>query len=137
MTTTAPFETSWGIVHDAGRSQGPDFDTHALHRGIELGDVETLMGLYHADATIEIVDQTAPPSTPNVLSGTAAIRAFYDDISCRDMEHRLATVIVDDAGAAFLERCQYPGGPGVVVASTIELLDGRIARQVMVQSWDA
>jgi hypothetical protein len=113
------------------------FDTDALHRGIEQGDVEALIGLYTEDATVEIVDQTAPPTTPHVLEGAAAIRAFYDDISCRDMHHRLAQVVVDGSGAAFLERCEYPGGPKVVVASTIELTEGRISRQVMVQSWDA
>jgi ketosteroid isomerase-like protein len=117
-------------------TQATHFDTGALQRGIERGDVEALMGLYADDATVEIVDQTTPPTTPRMLQSKKEIRAFYDDVSCRDMDHRLEHVIATEGGAAFLERCEYPGGPKVVVASTLELDDGRITRQVMVQSWD-
>lgn len=115
----------------------PGFDVDALRRGIENGDIEALIGLYAEDATLEIVDQTNPPSSPLVFSGRAEIRRLHDEISCRDMVHRLEQAIVGSDGAAYLERCEYPDGPGVVVASTLVLRDGAIVRQVLVQSWDA
>lgn len=108
-----------------------------LRRGIERGDVEALTGAYAIDATLEVVDASAPPSAPRVLRGRAEIRRFHDDIACRDMVHRLDMVVVGAGAAAYLERCSYPDGTGVVVASTMELRGPVVARQVMVQSWDA
>lgn len=126
-----------GTARSEQRLERPRGLEERLRAGIEQGDVEALMGLYAFDASIEIVDQTTPPSSPRVLRGSTEIRRFYDDISCRDMEHRLEHVVLDSDRAGFLERCEYPEGPRVVVASTLELTDGAITRQVMVQSWDA
>jgi len=37
---------------------------------------------------------------------------------------------------AFTENCAYPDGTTVFCMSTIELENGKIARQTVVQAWD-
>ena len=44
-------------------------------------------------------------------------------------------MVADDA-VAFTEACRYPDGTNVLCATVLELADGRIVRQVVVQAWD-
>ena len=53
------------------------------------------------------------------------------------MTHRVEMQVVGDGGAAFTEACRYPDGTNVLCAAVLELRDGRIARELGVQAWDA
>lgn len=108
----------------------------ALRQAIESRDGQTLAGFYTDDATLRIVDQMNPPSHPHEIKGREAITAYYDDVCGRTMTHRLDTGIVEGDRLAFTQTCTYPDGKRVFCASNLELLGGRIARQISIQAWD-
>lgn len=45
--------------------------------------------------------------------------------------------IAQDDHAAYVESCQYADGGRVLAESMVLLRDGRIAEQILIQSWDA
>lgn len=109
----------------------------ALRRAIETRDGETLASFYTDDAVLRIVDQENPPSRPNEIVGRDAIAAYYADVCGRTMTHRVDTAVADGDRLAFTQTCTYPDGKRVFCAATLELVDGRIARQMAIQAWDA
>jgi hypothetical protein len=52
------------------------------------------------------------------------------------MTHEVQTPVVADDAVAFTEACRYPDGANVLGATVLELVGGRIVRQVVVQAWD-
>jgi ketosteroid isomerase-like protein len=109
----------------------------ALRRAIESRDGQTLAGFYADDAELRIIDQMNPPGSPREIKGRAAIAEYYDDVCGRTMTHRVAFGIADGDRAAFTQLCTYPDGNRVFCSSTLELADGKIARQTSVQAWDS
>ncbi|MFF8772748.1 nuclear transport factor 2 family protein [Kitasatospora sp. NPDC015120] len=112
------------------------FDVRALREGIERADAGALLALYADDAELRVVDRKTQPSHPLVMHGRAEIGAMLDDLYGREMSHTLEQVVVQEDRLAFLESCRYPDGVRVLVSSTAELRDGRIADQTSVQVWD-
>jgi uncharacterized cupin superfamily protein len=114
------------------------FDIETLRRGIEMRDATAMRGLYAENALMTLVDQRDQPSHPHEISGADAIGAFLDEICSRDMEHHLDQVVVsaDGTHAAYQEQCSYPDGTKVMSTSMLDLRDGRIAAQTLVQAWD-
>ncbi|WP_042434241.1 cupin domain-containing protein [Streptacidiphilus anmyonensis] len=116
----------------------PMFDVEMLRRGIEDRDASALRGLYATDARMTIVDHRDQPSHPMEITGTAAIGEFLDDVCSREMEHRLGQVVVsaDGSHAAYLEECRYPDGTRVLSTSMLDLRDGLVTTQSVLQAWD-
>ena len=108
-----------------------------LKRALEQRDATAQLALYAEDAEVTLVDRINTPGTPRVLRGREEIRRWIEDICERDMTHRVEMQVVGDGGAAFTEACRYPDGTNVLCAAVLELRDGRIAREVGVQAWDA
>ena len=108
----------------------------ALRRAIESRDGVTLAGFYADDAELRIVDQNHPPSSPQVVSGRAAITAYYDDVCGRTMTHSVDHGVVAGDRLAFVQTCTYPDGKRVCCSAMLELMDGMIVRQTAVQAWD-
>lgn len=52
------------------------------------------------------------------------------------MTHKVDTTIADGDNLAFTQACDYPDGTKVFCAAMLELKDGQIARQTVVQAWD-
>jgi hypothetical protein len=52
------------------------------------------------------------------------------------MTHKVETTIVDGNKLAFTQDCTYPDGAKVLAISVIELKDGKIQNQSLVQAWD-
>jgi hypothetical protein len=71
-----------------------------------------------------------------VLSGRDQIRAWIEDLTARDMTHRVGHPVHDASGAAYVVTCRYPTGAQVLCSTVIELADGAIAKQSVVQVWD-
>lgn len=108
----------------------------AIKKAIEGRDGKTLSGFYSDDALLRVIDRNNPPSKPREVRGRAAISTFWDDICSRAMTHKVETTIAQGDGLAFTQACAYPDGTKVFCAAVLELKDGRIARQTVVQAWD-
>jgi len=113
------------------------FDAGTLRAAIESRDVATLGELYADDATIEVVDAGNTPSRPRTLDGRAEIDAFLRDVYGRDMTHSVDLVARAEDALGYSVRCSYPDGTRVLCNAVAHLRDGRIAREVIVQAWDA
>lgn len=108
----------------------------AIKQAIETRDSKMLSGFYNDDAQLRIIDRNNPPSKPREIKGRAAITTFWDDICGRAMSHRVDTTIAQGDTFAFTQACAYPDGMKVMCMSVMDLKDGRIARQTVVQAWD-
>lgn len=111
-----------------------DFET--LRRAIEERDAETLTRFYADDAELHTVNKNTTPSSPLVLRGKQEISEYLRDVYSREMTHRVENEVLGDDRIAFFEACEYPDGTRVLGAETLELRDGKIARQVNVEAWD-
>jgi hypothetical protein len=112
------------------------FDLDRFTRAAEQRDATTQLSMYGPDAAVTIVDKISQPGSPRVLRSREEIQAWLQDTYARDMTHTVRRAIKDDAGAAYLQACRYPDGTNVLCATVIELDDGVIAGQTVVQAWD-
>ena len=112
------------------------FDLEAMRRGIEGRDADLLIGLYADDAELRIVNKNTPPSSPRELRGKEEISEYLRDVCGREMTHRVGDEVVGENRVAFNEACEYPEGLKVLTATTLEVRDGKISRQVNVEAWD-
>jgi hypothetical protein len=112
------------------------FELERFCRAAEQRDTQTQLAMYAPDATVTIADRVTQPGSPRVLHKQAEIRAWLDDVGGREMSHTVLHKVRDDSGAAFTEACRYPDGTNVLCATVLELSDGQITRQTVVQAWD-
>ena len=108
----------------------------AIKQAIETRDGKALAGFYRDDAVVRIIDRNNPPSRPREIRGRAAIATFWDDICSRAITHSVDTTIAEGDRLAFTQACAYPDGAKVFCAATLDLKDGKIANQTVVQAWD-
>lgn len=111
-----------------------DIDT--IRTAHEQRNPDLLLGLYADDALMQIVDRTHPPSAPLELRGKQAIADFFRDVYSRDMTHHVIDEVVSKDRLSFDVACQYRSGERVLAASTCELQNGKIVREVTIQAWD-
>ncbi|MER9680202.1 nuclear transport factor 2 family protein [Mesorhizobium sp. M0184] len=111
-------------------------DGAAIKKAIEGRDGKLLASFYADDALVRVIDRNNPPSKPREIRGRAAITTFWDDICSRAMTHKVDTTIADGNNLAFTQACSYPDGTKVFCAAMLELKNGQIARQTVVQAWD-
>jgi len=108
----------------------------AIKQAIESRDGRTLSSFYADDALLRVIDRNNPPSRPRDIRGRAAITTFWDDICSRAMTHRVEMSVTEGDRMAFTQACAYPDGTKVFCMAALELKDGRIAEQTVVQAWD-
>lgn len=108
----------------------------AIKKAIEGRDGKTLAGFYANDAVVQVIDRNNPPSKPREVRGRGAIATFWDDICSRVMTHKVDITITEGDRMAFTQACAYPDGTKVFCAAVMDLRDGQIARQTVVQAWD-
>ncbi|WP_395448244.1 nuclear transport factor 2 family protein [Aminobacter sp. UC22_36] len=108
----------------------------SIKKAIEGRDGPMLSSFYADDALVRVIDRNNPPSKPREIRGRAAITTFWDDICSRAMSHRVDLTIAQGDNLAFSQDCAYPDGTKVFCAAMLELKDGKIARQTVVQAWD-
>ena len=108
----------------------------AMKRAIEGRDSAAMSGFYSEDAILHIIDRDNPPSKPNAVVGKKAITSYFADVCGRDMTHTLVKGVADDKHLAFTQSCAYPDGTKVLCSTMIELKNGKIAKQTVVQAWD-
>jgi hypothetical protein len=112
------------------------FDLDRFARATEERDASTQVSMYAPEATVTIADRITQPGSPRVLTGTEEIKGWIQDIAGRDMTHSVQHKVSSDDGAAFTLACRYPDGTNILCATVIELEDGVIAQQTVVQAWD-
>jgi len=108
----------------------------AIKRAIEARDGRLLASFYADDALLRVIDRNNPPSKPREVKGKSAIATFWDDICSRAMTHKVDTSIAEGNRLAFTQACAYPDGARVFCVAVLELEDGKIAQQTVVQAWD-
>ncbi|WP_439624830.1 nuclear transport factor 2 family protein [Shinella sp.] len=111
-------------------------DGAAIKKAIEGRDGKMLASFYTDDAVVCVIDRNNPPSKPREIRGRQAIATFWDDICSRAMTHKVDATIAQGDHLAFTQACAYPDGTRVFCAAILDLSNGRIARQTVVQAWD-
>jgi hypothetical protein len=112
------------------------FDLARFRRALEERDSEVQLGMYAPDARVTIADRITTPGSPRVLRGHDEIQSWIEDVSSREMTHEVGHCVEDEHGAALTEACRYPDGTNVLCATVLELSDGQIVNQRVVQAWD-
>ena len=107
-----------------------------IKRAIEGRDGRMLSSFYAEDAVVRVIDRNNPPSRPREVRGRSAITTFWDDICSRAMTHDVAFSVAEGDRLAFSQACAYPDGAKVFCLAMVDLKDGKIARQTLVQAWD-
>ncbi|MEU3018102.1 MULTISPECIES: nuclear transport factor 2 family protein [unclassified Nocardiopsis] len=120
----------------SANTNGNEFDIEVFRRAVEDGDTALLIRQFAEDADMETVDRRTPPSSPTVLHGRSSIEDQLRQVYSMDLEHEVLEYFTDGDRAAYTERCTYPDGLTVRSMSLLDLEDGRIVRQSMVQAWD-
>lgn len=112
------------------------FDLERFARAAEERDAATQLSIYGPAATVTIVDKITQPGAPRVLRTREQIAGWLHDMFAREMTHSVGHLVIDDSGAAFTVSCRYPDGTNVLCATLLELVDGQIGDQTVVQVWD-
>lgn len=108
----------------------------AIKEAIEGRDGRRLASFYADDALVRVIDRNNPPSRPREVRGRTAIATFWDDICSRAMTHKVDVSIAEGDRLAFSQACAYPDGAKVFCMAMLDLKDGKIANQMVVQAWD-
>lgn len=117
-------------------AKGLDFE--ALRLAIERCDPDLVLGFYDEEADLSIVNAGAPQSSPFELRGKAEIAKHLRAVFGQGASHRVEREeVVGEDRVTFREACEYPDGSRVVVATTLDLSEGKIVRQVDVVAKDA
>lgn len=112
------------------------FDVDRFTRAAEDRDAATQLSMYGSDAVVTINNKTSQPGAPRVLHGREEIRAWLEDTYARDMTHKVRHRVHDGTGAAYTQACTYPDGTNVLCATVIEVADGVISGQTVIEVWD-
>lgn len=107
-----------------------------LKRAVEGRDASVLAGLYADNAVMQVIDRDNPPSKPRKLEGKGAIASYFNDVCGRDMTHKVESGLAVGNRLAFTQSCAYPDGTKVFCSAMVEIKQGKIARQTVVQAWD-
>jgi ketosteroid isomerase-like protein len=112
------------------------FELSRFCRAVEDRDAATQVGMYADDVVVTIADRIHQPGAPQILRGRNEVAGWIGDICSREMSHTVHHAVADGHGAAFSEACRYPDGTNVLCATVLELDDGHIIHQTVVQAWD-
>jgi ketosteroid isomerase-like protein len=111
-------------------------DVAALRSAIEKGDADTLIGMYADNAEVKVMDKLHQPSHPLVFHGKEEVAGYWQDVCGRAMSHKVERIARDGDTIAYSEACRYPDGTQVQCLAFLDIEDGKIVRQVGVQTWD-
>jgi SnoaL-like protein len=119
------------------RNAHEEMDFEALRHAIEHCEPHLMLGFYAEDARLSIVNALTPHASPFELRGKGEIAKHLRAAFGKEASHRLEHEVVSEDRVTFREACEYSDGGRVVVETTLELRDGKIARQVDVVKSDA
>jgi hypothetical protein len=102
-------------------------DFESLRRAIERGDPDSMLEFYADDAGVRVLNDGAISFE---VEGKAEVAKYLRAIHARPAIHRVENEVVVEGRAHFEESCEYPDGARTVVATTLEVREGEISRQV-------
>jgi ketosteroid isomerase-like protein len=108
----------------------------AIKRAIETRDGRKLASFYADEAVVRLIDHYNPPSRPRDIKGKAAISTYWDDVCSRTMTHTVEVTVAEGNRLAFTQACAYPDGNKVFCSAMLDLKDGKIVHQTVVQAFD-
>jgi acetyl esterase len=109
------------------RRTTPRLDFEALRRAIERGDTDSMLEFYADDAGVRVQGAAAVSFE---VTGKAEVAKYLRAVHARPAIHRVANEVVAEERVHFEESCEYPDGARTVVATTLEVWEGEISRQV-------
>ena len=112
-------------------------DLDSFTRGYEEWDVEALLGLYAEDVELVQIDRDNPPSSPRSRHGKDVFRGMFEHCAAAGVKATVENAVAGEDRAAATVTCEFPGGRKVVANAIFELEDGRIVRELDVQSGDS
>jgi ketosteroid isomerase-like protein len=115
---------------------GNAVNTAKVRTALETNDAHAIINLFADDAELLVLDHLHPPSKPQVYRGKEAIAGYWSDVCGRQMTHTVERIIHEGDTLAYSEACRYPDGTRVQCIAFLDLVNGKIARQLGVQSWD-
>ena len=107
-----------------------------IKQAIETRDAAMMSSLYDSNALLRVIDRNKPPSSPREVKGKHAIMTFWDDICSRAIVHHVDVACAQHDRLAFTQNCAYPDGTRVFCMALVDIDQGRISRQTIVQAWD-
>ncbi len=102
-------------------------DFESLRRAIERGDPDSMLEFYADDAGVRVLNDGAVSFE---VEGKAEVAKYLRAIHARPAIHHVENEVVVEGRAHFEESCEYPDGARTVVATTLEVREGEISRQV-------
>ena len=120
--------------------RNPDrrLDFEALRHAIERSDPDLMLRFYAEDAWLSIVNALTPHADPFELRGKGEIAKHLRATFGQEASHRVERdAAVGEDRVTFREACEYSDGARVWVETSLEVLDGKIVRQVDVVANDA
>ena len=97
-----------------------------------------MLGFYAEDARLSIVNVHTPHASPFELRGKGEIAKHLRVAFGQEASHRVERdAAVGEDRVTFRETCEYPDGGRILVETTLEVLHGKIVRQVDVVASDA
>ena len=104
-------------------------DFESLRRAIERGDPDSMLEFYADDDGVRVLNDGAVSFE---VEGKAEVAKYLRAIHARPAIHCVENEVVVEGRAHFEESCEYPDGARTVVATTLEVREGEISRQVNV-----
>ena len=108
--------------------EGLDFGT--LRLDIKRCDPDLLLGFCAEETQLSIFNAEARRSIPFELRGKAEIAKHLWAAFGQETSHRVEGEVVGEDRVTFREVCKHPNGSDLAVETTLEVRDGKIARQV-------
>lgn len=106
-------------------------DFGVLRGAIECRDPDALLGFYAEDAALRIEHASLPDGLAFELRGRARIERYLRAVC--DQQMTCAVVgepVFGERNVEFVEVCEYPDGARISVKTTLEIMGGRISRQL-------
>lgn len=112
------------------------FDFAGFKRAMETQDVPAWVAFYTQDAEWLEYKNTYPPRSPRRMNGVGEIEAFLHRVATGNVVLTVEDEVIGSERAAFCLWCTLPDGRRIIEHIIIHHREGRITRQVDVESWD-
>ena len=97
-------------------------DFEALRRAIERGDPDSMLEFYADDAGVRV---EGGDTSSFEVEGKAEVAKYLRAVHARPAIHRVENEVLAEGRIHFEESCVYPDGARTVVATTLEVREGR------------